>query len=197
MYAYLKGRLEELSIGKCIIDVGGVGYLCKISLNTYSALKDYPIGSEIKLYQYLHVKEDELSLFGFYTEEEKNLFLKFIQVEGIGPKKALEIFNFGKPEEFIEAIENQDANFFIKVKGIGQKQAQKVILELTGKLGKLSNTNISIKNEIVEGLLTLGFSRGEIEKAINSFNKTNNKKLEEMDFEQAFKNILSLLSKFQ
>ncbi|MCR4421282.1 MAG: Holliday junction branch migration protein RuvA [Spirochaetales bacterium] len=197
MYAYLKGKLTELTIGKCIIDVGGVGYLCKISLNTYTALKDYPLGSEIKLYQYLHVKEDELSLFGFYTEEEKNLFMKFILVEGIGPKKALEIFNFGKPEEFIEAIENQDANFFVKVKGIGQKQAQKVILELTGKLGKLSTRNISIINELVEGLQTLGFSKLEIEKAINNFRKQSSKKIEEMEFEDAFKSILSLLSKFQ
>jgi len=197
MYAYLKGKLAELTIGKCIIDVGGVGYLCKISLNTYTALKDYPLGSEIKLYQYLHVKEDELSLFGFYTEEEKNLFMKFILVEGIGPKKALEIFNFGKPEEFIEAIENQDANFFVKVKGIGQKQAQKVILELTGKLGKLSTRNISIINELVEGLQTLGFSKLEIEKAINNFRKQSSKKIEEMEFEDAFKSILSLLSKFQ
>ena len=71
MYAYLKGKLTELTIGKCIIDVGGVGYLCKISLNTYTALKDYPLGSEIKLYQYLHVKEDELSLFGFIQKKRK------------------------------------------------------------------------------------------------------------------------------
>jgi Holliday junction DNA helicase RuvA len=197
MYAYLKGKLAELAIGKCIIDVSGVGYLCKISLNTYNSLKDYPLGSEIKLYQYLNVKEDELSLFGFYTEEEKNLFMKFILVEGIGPKKALEIFNFGKPEEFIEAIENQDANFFVKVKGIGQKQAQKVILELTGKLGKLSSKNISIINELTEGLQTLGFSRVEIEKAINNFKKQSSKKIEEMEFEDAFKAVLSLLSKFQ
>ena len=123
--------------------------------------------------------------------------MKFILVEGIGPKKALEIFNFGKPEEFIEAIENQDANFFVKVKGIGQKQAQKVILELTGKLGKLSTRNISIINELVEGLQTLGFSKLEIEKAINNFRKQSSKKIEEMEFEDAFKSILSLLSKFQ
>ncbi|MFN3410715.1 MAG: Holliday junction branch migration protein RuvA [Exilispira sp.] len=197
MYAYLKGKLVELSYGSCVIDVSGIGYLCKISLNTYYELKNYPLGSEIKLFQYLNVKENELSLFGFYSEDEKNLFMKFIQVEGIGPKKALEIFNFGKPEEFIEAIENQDASIFFKVKGIGQKQAQKVILELTGKLGRLSNKNISTINEIIDGLISLGFSRTEIDKAIETFKKNSNIKIEQMEFEDAFKNILSLLSKFK
>lgn len=196
MYAYLKGILSELSIGKCVIDVAGVGYLCNISLNTYIELKNYPLGNQIKLYQYLHVKEDELSLFGFYTEEEKHLFMKFLQVEGIGPKKALEIFNYGKPSDFIEAIENQNAEFFVRVKGIGPKQAQKVILELTGKLGTLSKKSNSSILEIFEGLQTLGFSRNEIEKAIESYKKQSSIKLEDMDFETAFKQVLSLLSRF-
>lgn len=196
MYAYLKGILSELSIGKCVIDVAGVGYLCNISLNTYIELKNYPLGNQIKLYQYLHLKEDELSLFGFYTEEEKHLFTKFLQVEGIGPKKALEIFNYGKPSDFIEAIENQNAEFFVRVKGIGPKQAQKVILELTGKLGTLSKKANSSILEIIEGLQTLGFSRNEIEKAIENYKKQSSIKLEDMDFETAFKQILSLLSRF-
>lgn len=196
MYAYLKGILSELSIGKCVIDVAGVGYLCNISLNTYTELKNYSLGNQIKLYQYLHVKEDELSLFGFYTEEEKHLFMKFLQVEGIGPKKALEIFNYGKPSEFIEAIENQNAEFFVRVKGIGPKQAQKVILELTGKLGTLSKKANSSILEIIEGLQTLGFSRNEIEKAIESYKKQSSIKLEDMDFETAFKQVLPLLSRF-
>ncbi len=196
MYAYLKGILSELSIGKCVIDVAGVGYLCNISLNTYIELKNYSLGNQIKLYQYLHVKEDELSLFGFYTEEEKHLFMKFLQVEGIGPKKALEIFNYGKPSDFIEAIENQNAEFFVRVKGIGPKQAQKVILELTGKLGTLSKKANSSILEIIEGLQTLGFSRNEIEKAIESYKKQSSIKLEDMDFETAFKQVLSLLSRF-
>ena len=197
MYAYLKGKLEYLTIGKAVIDVSGVGYQCNISLNTYNELKKKDIGSEVKLFQYLNVKEDELTLFGFYSEDEKNLFMKFLQVEGIGPKKALEIFNFGRSDDFIEAIEKQDVGFFTKVKGIGQKQAQKIILELTGKLGQLKGENRTITNELTEGLINLGFNKNEIERAINNFNKQFNTKLEDMDFEQAFKEILSFLSKYK
>lgn len=197
MYAYLKGKLEYLTIGKAVIDVSGVGYQCNISLNTYNELKKKDIGCEVKLFQYLNVKEDELTLFGFYSEDEKNLFMKFLQVEGIGPKKALEIFNFGRSDDFIEAIEKQDVGFFTKVKGIGQKQAQKIILELTGKLGQLKGEIRTITNELTEGLINLGFNKNEIERAINNFNKQFNTKLEDMDFEQAFKEILSLLSKYK
>ena len=197
MYAYLYGKLTELTIGRCIIDICGVGYLCNISINTYSSLKNHAIGSEVKLFQYLHVKEDELSLFGFYTIEEKNLFLKFLQVEGIGPKKALEIFNFGTTGEFIDAIEKQDSNFFVRVKGIGQKQAQKIILELTGKLGEITNKNSSQKNELIEGLISLGFSKKEIETVIDSLKNKSKIKIDEVEFEEAFKIVLANLSKYR
>ncbi len=197
MYAYISGKLVELSIGKCIIDVNGIGYLINIAINTYASLKNHGIGSIVKLYQYLYVREDELSLFGFYTIEEKNLFLKFLQVEGIGPKKALEIFNYGTADEFVNAIESQDPNIFIKVKGIGQKQAQKIILELTGKLGDFNNIKTTKIQELFEGLQNLGFSKKEVENALNAINKDNKIKIDEIDYEQAFKIVLSQLSKYK
>ncbi len=197
MYSYLYGKIAELSINKCVIDVNGVGYLCNISLNTYSQLKNHQIGTDVKLYQYLNVREDELSLFGFYTVDEKNLFMKFLQVEGIGPKKAIEIFNFGTPQDFINAIENQDSGFFVKVKGIGPKQAQKIILELTGKLTDIISKNRSKAVELIEGLQSLGFSRKEIENTIDNLKNKSNINIDGLEFEEAFKLILSNLSRYK
>jgi Holliday junction DNA helicase RuvA len=198
MFSYIEGKLAELSIGKCIIDVNGIGFFCRISLNTFQALSIFSEGDKIKLYQYLHVKEDELSLYGFADEQEKELFLRFIQVEGIGPKKALEIFNFGTAATYIEAIEAQDITPFTRVRGIGQKQASKLILELTGKLGNLGTRPISILNEVTEGLTSMGFSKNDIESAIKKYTGKFNDKSEinSIPFEQLLKDILALLSRY-
>ncbi len=128
MYAYLKGTIESVAEGSVVLDVGGVGYQLYVSSNTLSCVS--ALGEKCKLFTYLHVKEDEMTLYGFYAEAEKHFFLKLIEVSGIGPKMALNILS-GAPLQVLSAsIISGDTSTLSSIKGIGKKTAQRIILEL-------------------------------------------------------------------
>lgn len=177
MFAYLKGRLAHKDPTYVIIDINGVGYEVKISLNTYSQIKE----ESIKLYTYLNIKEDAHTLFGFYTEQEKDIFLKLISISGVGPSTGLMVLSSLGPEEATNAILSEDVRTIQGVKGIGAKTAQRIILELKDKVGKetlgsdqinipISSAN-AIRNEALQALVTLGINKSAAQKSIDKILK--------------------------
>lgn len=189
MIAYIQGEIAFLEPTFCIVDVQGIGYEIKISLNTFAKLK----GQEsCKLHTYLHIKEDSHTLYGFYFEDEKNIFLQLIQISGIGPNTGLMITSSLSVDEIKHAIVNEDVNSIQAVKGIGAKTAQRVIIELKDKLKKESITTTSqifttpgyntLKSEALSALMTLGIPKNSAEKSIVSIlkNSSNDISLEEL-----------------
>ncbi len=174
MYAYLQGKLVFKDPTYVIIDIGGVGYEVKISLNTFGQIKDE---EAIKLYTHFHVKEDAQTLFGFADEEEKKLFLHLVSISGVGPSTGLMVLSSLTPTEVENAIISEDVRTIQGVKGIGAKTAQRIILELKDKLGKETSsgdlTNIiktpqsAIRNEALAALVTLGINKAAAQKSID------------------------------
>ena len=198
MYAYISGKIAYKDPTYVIIDVNGVGYEIRISLNTYDVLEKE---SSYKLNTYLHVKEDAQTLFGFAQPTEKKLFLDLISISGVGPSLALMLLSSMKVDEIKSAIIQSDVKSIQSVKGIGAKTAQRLVLELQDKLQKepayigLTSTGGSskpggyntIRSEALSALVTLGISRNaadkSIEKAMSEWQRKNQDqsiKLEEL-----------------
>src|ERR1700744_2276958 len=133
MYAYIDGKLAFKSPSYVVIDAGGVGYHINISLNTYSKLADT---ERCKLFTWLHVKEDANTLYGFAGEGERRLFLHLISVSGVGASTGLMMLSAITPEEIQSAIIKGDVPLIQRIKGIGPKTAQRLVLELQDKLKK-------------------------------------------------------------
>ncbi len=181
MYAYINGKLVFKCPTYVIIDVGGVGYHINISLNTYSSLQDK---ENCKLYTWLHVKEDAHTLYGFADEGERRLFLYLISVSGIGANTGRMILSSITPFEIQTAIINGDVPLIQRIKGIGPKSAQRIILELQDKLRKdgpdtLINVPVmhTAKDEALSALVMLGFAKNVGEKALDQAIKSTNEKL--------------------
>ena len=171
MITQIKGRLVEKNPAYIVLDCNGVGYLLRISLNTYSKISD----SEIcMLYTYLSIKEDSHTLFGFMEKTERELFTSLISVSGVGPNTAQMILSSLSPEQAHQAIMNSNVSALQSVKGIGGKTAQRIILDLKDKLAKKDiqiNNSFSQHNttreEALSALTMLGFSKNAIEKVID------------------------------
>lgn len=158
MISFLKGKFIGIVLGKAIVDVNGVGYGVWLTEKLLSRLK---IGSQLEIYVYTHVRQDQLDLFGFLQTKELELFQLLLQVSGVGPKSALVIV--GKGVEMVqEAIIAADVSFFTTIPRIGKKNAQKIIIELKSKLGSLTELELQEiggdTKEIIEALQTMGFS---------------------------------------
>jgi holliday junction DNA helicase RuvA len=171
MIAHLNGRLVEKSPTSVVIECGGVGYLVRISLNTFSAL-----GSDehLKLYTQQIIREDAHLLFGFATTEERELFNLLLTVSGIGPNTAVLMLSSLQPAEVAQAIQTEDVRTIQSVKGIGAKTAQRVIIDLKDKLVKVDfNNSLNIfaghntnRFDALTALISLGFEKKAAEKAI-------------------------------
>ncbi|MDB5116079.1 MAG: ruvA [Mucilaginibacter sp.] len=178
MYAYIDGKLVFKSPAYVVIDAGGVGYHINISLNTYSLIAD---AERCKLFTWLHVKEDAHTLYGFADEGERRLFLHLISISGIGPNTGRMMLSSITPIEIQTAIINGNVSLIQRIKGIGPKSAQRVILELQDKLRKEGSETLStapvsrtVKDEALAALVMLGFARNAVEKVLEQeMNKTN------------------------
>src|SRR5688572_4130732 len=131
MIAYLKGSLLMVNKGRLVINCNGVGYLVNVSS---SDLSSFSVGSEIEVFTYTYVKEEVLSLYGFRSFDNLQLFERLISVSGIGPKTGMSIMVAGTGDEIMEAIKKADVSFFTRVPGIGKKNAQRLIVELRSKV---------------------------------------------------------------
>ena len=172
MYAYIKGTITEKIPGALVIETGGVGYLLHVSTNTLSV---FATQSEGKLYTYLAVKEDDLTLYGFSDMQEKNMFERLVAISGIGPKVALAVLSALTPSKLAIAIVTGDEKALSRISGIGKKTAQRILLELKEKVGgdELVNKGISavaesvgIEKEAADALCTLGYSPTEAYQAV-------------------------------
>jgi Holliday junction DNA helicase RuvA len=181
MIAYIDGKLTHKDPAYVIIDVNGVGYEIKISLQTYSALAE---GNErCKLYTFLSIREDAHVLFGFKEPDEKSLFLDLISVSGIGPSIALVMLSSLSSGEIRNALINEDVKIVQSIKGIGAKTAQRAIIELKDKLRKeqmitgassstmFGSTSSKVRNEALAALVTLGIPKNVAEKSIDAILK--------------------------
>ncbi|MCB1108848.1 MAG: Holliday junction branch migration protein RuvA [Chlamydiia bacterium] len=172
MFAYIKGKLSELTPTKAIIEAGGIGYLICIPLNTYSELTG-SLGQDILLYLSHIVREDSENLYGFHTKNERELFEKIGNVSGIGPKTALSIIGHMHPEALEWAIAKQDVAALSKIPGIGNKTAQRMILELQGKIMKKTLDSLpdtaatSISQDAISALMQLGYNLDKSQKAVS------------------------------
>ncbi|MEY4963962.1 MAG: hypothetical protein RLZZ323_1281 [Bacteroidota bacterium] len=175
MIAHIQGKLVEKTPTEVVIDCGGVGYQINISLHTYSLL---PNSDQIKLFTYLQVKEDAHTLFGFVEKSEREIFKMLLSVSGIGASIARTMLSSLEPKQIIQAIASGDVGTVQSIKGIGNKTAQRVILDLKEKVIKLydldevsmvqNNTN---RDEALSALEVLGFVRKTSEKVIDKISK--------------------------
>jgi len=170
MYAYLKGSFSYKNPAQIYIDVNGIGFEVNISLNTYSHIQDLKEG---KLYTHLQIKEDGHTIFGFFDKAEKEMFLLLISVSGIGASTARMMLSSLKPAEVTRAIQQGNVKLLESIKGIGKKTAERLVLELRDKVGKIAteNSNLQQENNIPEqdalnALISLGISRQQAELAI-------------------------------
>ncbi len=184
MYEYIKGKIVNIESSYVVLDNNNVGYLI-YTANPYS----FELNTEIIIYLYQYVREDEISLYGFKSKEEKEMFLKLIGVKGLGCKMALPMIANGEVDGIINAIESENINYLKKFPKIGDKVARQIILDLKGKLvssGK--EVNNSCNEELVEALKALGYKQPDINKILTSVNKDDT-------IENQIKEALKLLMK--
>lgn len=196
MFAYIKGSLEQKSNNYVVIDVGGIGYKIFMATKAIETLGE--IGKIVKVHTHYYVREDNISLYGFNTNEELRMFELLLQVSGIGAKSAIAMLSEISPSSFALAVISDDISQLVKIPGIGKKTAARIVLELKDKLKteeaitkteevKLSKTNEEETSEAIAALQVLGYTKREIEKALENVD-TKNLQLEEI-IKQGLKNL--------
>lgn len=169
MYSYIEGRVTEIESNYITLDNNGIGYQI-FTANPYT----FNVNEDYRVYVYQNVREDEISLYGFKEKKEKELFLKLIDVKGLGCKMALPILATGSIDGIIDAIERENILYLKKFPKIGEKVAKQIILDLKGKLSKDIDLTANIDNtELVETLKALGYKSGDINKVLPHINKGN------------------------
>ena len=167
MIAQLRGKVSHIGFGHAVLDVGGVGYKVHVTAETLTALQKNR--GDVLIWTYLAVRENSLDLYGFYSEEEMSFFDMLLDVSGIGPKSALAILNVTSVENLRKAIQTGDTSYLTKVSGVGKKSADKIVIELQDKLGKLDGADgpqLREETDVVEALRSLGYSMPEIREAV-------------------------------
>ena len=182
MIAHLSGTLLSKQATSVIVDVSGVGYEVNIPLSTFYDLENE--GSNVKLRIYTHVKEDALQLYGFKTARERELFINFISVSGIGPKLGIALLSGMSADELIACIKSNNLARLTLIPGVGKKTAERLIVDLREKMAALSVAQVeepggktkaseeptedSVRSEALSGLMNLGYQRSAAEKAVDA-----------------------------
>ena len=172
MIAVLRGVLVEKHPNQAVVDVGGVGYDVHIPITTYTRLPE--AGAEVRLRIHTHVREDTLALYGFFSQDEKNLFEKLIGVSGIGPSLAVKVLSGLAAAELIEAIRKGEVDRLVRIPGVGKKTAERMVLELRDKLPAPAGVDAAprapslseIEQDVLSALLNLGCTRPAAEQAV-------------------------------
>ena len=196
MIAHLRGTVLDKQPNRVTIDVHGVGYDVAVPVSTFYVVGD--AGSEVALRIHTHVREDALSLYGFATRLEQELFERLIGVSGIGPKLALAVLSGIEPADLVSAIQTSDVARLTSIPGVGKKTAERIVLELKDRLPKLRTeaaaagpVPLSIKDDVLSALINLGYHRPLAEKAVDSAVKAT----PDGDFERTLKLALRELAK--
>jgi holliday junction DNA helicase RuvA len=141
MFDYIKGILAEKSLGAAVIEAGGVGYALIIPSSTHDKLPD--VLHEVKLYTHHHVREDTQKLYGFFSTSERDIFEQLISISKIGPKTAMSILSGVSAADLVACVNKSDASRLRKISGVGDKTAQRLVMELKGKLGPVPVESLS------------------------------------------------------
>ena len=186
MFYYLNGNLEYRDATTCVIDCGGVGYKCTVSLNTSASLAN-KMGETVKLYTHLAVREDGVELFGFGSESERVCFNQLTSVSGVGPKAAMSILSTMTPDKFSLAVCTEDTKAISKAQGIGGKTAARIVLELKDKVSKdmmgteLKQAQIPVGgaisgalSEAAEALMVLGYDKNTVMRTLGTIDSSIN-----------------------
>ena len=185
MYSYIKGIVTETEANYIVIETGGVGYFIFVP-NPFA----FTLNEEAKVYVYNHIREDENSLYGFKTKEEKELFLKLLNVKGVGPKLVMPMLATGSVNGIIDAIDRENILYLKKFPKIGEKLARQIVLDLKGKLEfigtGISDDVVETEQELQEALLALGYKDKEIKKVIGQVDENSS-------IEEQIKEALKLL----
>jgi len=172
MIDHITGRVASKSAGSCVIEVGGMGLRLAMATGAIAHLP--AVGDEVTVFTYLHVRDDGLSLFGFESPEEQDLFEKLITVSGVGPKVALAALSALNPVALIAAVADDDDALIATVPGIGRKTAQRIIIELKDRLGPAGvdlrpHRHAGARAETADALASMGFSQPEIAAAVKGY----------------------------
>jgi len=175
--AHIKGIVAEKFAGAVIVDVGGVGYEVQVPIGDFD---DVLLDTDVKFYTYHHVREQSDELFGFSSLAAKKLFELLITVQGVGPKAALAILSLGQSEQVRSAIANSDAAYISKASGVGKKTADRVVVDLSDKVGlptsygaaTMIQTEMNTNDEALEALMALGYTLADGLKALENVEKT-------------------------
>jgi Holliday junction DNA helicase RuvA len=194
MIAYLKGTLIHKTPGHVIVETGGVGFAVAIPVSSFARLGE--IGGTVELLVHTHVSDDAIALYGFVSQDEKDMFLKLIGISGIGPKLAMNILSGIAPEDLENAIKTSDVARISLVPGIGKKTALRITMELQDKLDKkeqlLAAKGSPEKEDLLSALQNMGFRRKEAERAVDQTIAANTPGTE---FEKLLRECLRRLAK--
>jgi holliday junction DNA helicase RuvA len=175
MFEYIKGILAEKNLGEAVVEAGGVGYALVIALSTYERLPD--AGAQVKMFTHHHVREDAEKLYGFSTRDERELFRQIIAISNIGPKTAISILSGVSADVLKDCVKTSDASRLKKIPGVGEKTAQRLVMELKGKLDFLGNmpgapvperkgVASSSRSEAFDAMVSLGYAEKQVQLAL-------------------------------
>ena len=198
MFAYIKGELQVKSNNYVVVETSGIGYKIYMSTNAIEKLGE--IGDSVKIHTYYYVREDNISLYGFLSNDELRMFELLLQVSGIGAKSAITMLSEITPSEFTFAVITDDVSKLVKIPGVGNKTAARIILELKDKLKteqaiskdekiKASIHNEEIISEAVSALQILGYTKKEINSVIEKL------EIQNLNVEEIIKKALAILGK--
>ena len=187
MFEYIMGTLEESEMEGVVIDVGGIGYEISIPLSTFEALPKK--GKTVKIFTHFHVREDSQKLYGFLTKAEREVFRKLITISKIGPKVALNVLSGLSIKDIVYSVQTQDSTRLRAISGIGPKTAQRLVMELKGKLDvgdvdvsiplrkgdKKADLDMSIRNDAYSAMISLGYNEAQVISAITRVEQTVDK----------------------
>ena len=201
MIAHLRGTILEKHPNRVVVDVGGVGYDVAVPLSTFYGLGDP--GREVALRVHTHVREDAISLFGFATPLELDLFERLIGISGIGPKVGLAVLSGIEPQELIGAIHRGDLARLTAIPGVGKKTSERIVLELKDRLPKPAPAAAApdtadapvLRDDLISALMNLGYHRPLADKAVDAALKAVGKDSNAAGFERTLKQALRELAK--
>ncbi|MFT6998112.1 MAG: Holliday junction DNA helicase RuvA [Cryomorphaceae bacterium] len=181
MYEYIKGHITFRNTSYSVIETGGIGYVFQHSLSTFESLGKQ---NEVQVFMHLAVREDAHVLFGFFQDSERMMFRHLISVSGIGPASAIAALSAMRPDELQAAIFAEDVEALKRIKGIGAKSAQRIIVDLKDKLGSLevnfdnfSGSSNTVRSEALKALQNLGFDRRKAQKVIDEVLKSTDESI--------------------
>lgn len=183
MFDVIEGKVIDIEVNYVCISTSGIGFKVFVP-NPYS----FKLDEEVKVYLHNQIKEDEYSLYGFKSKEERNIFLKLINVKGLGPKIALPILAGSTVEGLMDAIERENVLYLEKFPKVGEKLARQIILDLKGKLVSKENSSSGMNDELIEVLLSLGYKRPDINRVVKDVDGS-------LSIESQIKEALKLLLK--